>query len=357
MNNLSQDIVILRVRNNSDVGQVARKAQQLAKEIGFSDVAQEEIKITANELASNLIVHNAVEGNIFLYPLYRYDESGIAVVSSDQGPGIASISSAMADHRSTAGSMGCGLGAVKRLMDEFDIVSTPAEGNKHRADYVNYNGGTLIVSRKWCNSVVHKPRQKNTFQWGAVSRPLPGYKENGDAYYIKETDTDIFAVVIDGLGHGHEAEEASQMALSVIKEKETMPFEQLFPYLHETLMGTRGVALTAISLDKIKRSFTHSAVGNVESRLFPNQTNSPLTRSGVLGHGKLPPLRIRSYPWPDNGMLIIHTDGITSRWGHLTETDALKHHPLLVSHFLLHNYERPRDDATVLVISEAGNYA
>ena len=356
MINLSQDIIILAVRNHSDIGLAARKAHQLAKEIGFPDVAQEEIKITVTELASNLIVHKAVEGTIFLYPIHRCDDSGIAVVASDQGPGMASISSAMSDHSSTAGSMGCGLGAVKRLMDEFDIVSTPVEGSQHRADYASYKGGTLVVGRKWCNGHLNKSEKKNTFQWGAISRPLPGYEENGDAFYITETNTDIFAVVIDALGHGPEAEEAAEAALSCLKANAAMSFDYLFPHLHEMLRTTRGVALTAVSLDKISRTFTHAAVGNVESRLFPNQTNSPLTRAGVLGHGQLPPLRIHTYPWPDNGTLIIHSDGISGRWGHLPETDTFKHHPLLVSHLLLNNYERPRDDASVLVISEVNNY-
>jgi len=356
VSNLSQDIVIQPVRQNSDIGQVARRARQLAEELGFSEVAQEEIKITANELASNLVVHGAVEGNIFLYPIHRCGETGIALVSTDQGPGIKSVSLAMADHRSTAGSMGCGLGAVKRLMDEFDIVSTPAEEAQHKTGYVGYKGGTIVASCKWCREDSNVLLQKNSLQWGAVCRPLPGYKENGDAYYIKETETQLFAVVIDALGHGPEAEHANQVALAFIKENETMPFDDLFHNLHEVLRPTRGIALTAISLDKTKRSFIHSAVGNVESRLFPNQTNTPVTRSGVVGHGAMPHLRVRSYPWPTNGMLIIHTDGVSSRWGHLPETEIVKHHPLLMSHFLLHNYERVRDDATVLVISETGCY-
>jgi anti-sigma regulatory factor (Ser/Thr protein kinase) len=352
--NLSQDIVIHPVRQNSDIGQVVRKVQQLAEKTGFTEITMEEIKITVNELASNLVVHGAVEGNIFIYPIYRCGESGIALVSSDQGPGIASISSVMADHHSTAGSMGCGLGAIKRLMDEFDIISTPAEDNKNRTDYNCYKGGTIITGRKWCNKNTNKILCEKKFQWGAVSRALPGFKENGDAYYIKETDSRIFAVVIDALGHGPEAEQASLVALSAIRENDEMAFEKLFPYLHNILNPTRGVALTAISLDKVNHSFVHCAVGNVETRLFPNQTNSPVTRSGILGHGNLPSLRIRSYPWPADGTLIIHSDGISGRWGQLPETDVFKHHPLLVSHFLLRNYERPRDDATVLVISEAG---
>jgi serine/threonine-protein kinase RsbT len=58
------------------------------------------------------------------------------VVARDHGPGIADIEQAMRDGYSTGNSLGLGLPGAKRLMDDFEIVSTAAEG-------------TTVTMRKW----------------------------------------------------------------------------------------------------------------------------------------------------------------------------------------------------------------
>lgn len=50
------------------------------------------------------------------------------VVARDKGPGIASIEQALRDGYSTSGSLGLGLPGMRRLVDEFEIVSEFGEG-------------------------------------------------------------------------------------------------------------------------------------------------------------------------------------------------------------------------------------
>jgi serine/threonine-protein kinase RsbT len=52
----------------------------------------------------------------------------ICIVASDSGPGIDDLAQALRDGYSSSGGLGLGLPGVKRLMDEFDIVSTPGAG-------------------------------------------------------------------------------------------------------------------------------------------------------------------------------------------------------------------------------------
>ena len=54
----------------------------------------------------------------------------------DKGPGIANISLAMQDGFSTSGGLGLGLPGVKRLMDEFHLVS-------------NARNRTKVTIKKW----------------------------------------------------------------------------------------------------------------------------------------------------------------------------------------------------------------
>ena len=55
---------------------------------------------------------------------------------ANEGPGIADVGLAMTDHYSSGGTLGIGLPGVRRMMDEFEIVSEP-------------NQGTSITIRKW----------------------------------------------------------------------------------------------------------------------------------------------------------------------------------------------------------------
>ena len=61
---------------------------------------------------------------------------GIQLVAYDEGPGILDIPQALRDGFSTSGSLGLGLPGVKRLMDEFEIVSAETSG-------------TIVTAKKW----------------------------------------------------------------------------------------------------------------------------------------------------------------------------------------------------------------
>jgi serine/threonine-protein kinase RsbT len=53
---------------------------------------------------------------------------GILVIAHDRGPGIANVECALEVGFSTSGSLGLGLPGVRRLMDEFEIVSRQGSG-------------------------------------------------------------------------------------------------------------------------------------------------------------------------------------------------------------------------------------
>jgi serine/threonine-protein kinase RsbT len=55
-------------------------------------------------------------------------KSGIVVIARDTGPGIADVERALEAGYSTSGSLGLGLPGVRRIMDEFDIVSGVGQG-------------------------------------------------------------------------------------------------------------------------------------------------------------------------------------------------------------------------------------
>lgn len=94
---------------------------------GMTETKAVALATAVSEIARNIVVH-AGRGQLSFHPVTDGSRSGIVVVASDEGPGIADIEQAMRDGYSTKGSLGLGLSGAKRLVDEFDIVSAPGAG-------------------------------------------------------------------------------------------------------------------------------------------------------------------------------------------------------------------------------------
>jgi len=107
----------------------------MATELGFSTGDATLIATAISELARNIVSY-ARKGQITLKMVNGLNRQGIAVIASDDGPGIADIRQALRDGFSTSGSLGLGLPGVRRLMDEFEITSQPGRG-------------TIVAVKKW----------------------------------------------------------------------------------------------------------------------------------------------------------------------------------------------------------------
>jgi serine/threonine-protein kinase RsbT len=138
---------MLAVRGATDPQCCQRAARRFALALGFPPEEASAVAIAVTELATNIVEH-AGQG---LVRLCRVDAPpGIEVVATDLGPGIADVALALQDgfsrgrFRSQAllegagvpPSLGCGLGAVKRLTDVCEIESRPG-------------AGTTVTARKW----------------------------------------------------------------------------------------------------------------------------------------------------------------------------------------------------------------
>lgn len=123
------------IEREEDIVTARQKGRQLAASQGFSSTEQVLIATAISEIARNIVVY-AKLGEITLIEIENERRKGIMVVARDEGPGIANPELAMRDGFSTANSLGMGLPGAKRLMDEFELYSTPGVG-------------TTITMRKW----------------------------------------------------------------------------------------------------------------------------------------------------------------------------------------------------------------
>ena len=119
--------VRVQIGSDGDIIIAREKGRALAAELGFSSTDVVRIATAISELARNVLSY-AARGEIRLEALNNRNQRGIAIIASDQGPGIADVEEAMQDAFSTSGGLGLGLPGVRRLVDEFTIESTVGHG-------------------------------------------------------------------------------------------------------------------------------------------------------------------------------------------------------------------------------------
>lgn len=334
---MAAETVTLEVRHTSDVSVARRQVKALATTLGFDSIAMEEIALAVSELASNLVKH-ATGGTLTLTAVAAREQTGIQLESRDQGPGIANVEEALADGFSTTGSLGCGLGAVNRLMDELDIQSRPGQG-------------TRIVCRRWLRRTEWAVRQC-PLAFGAASRPHPGADVNGDAFVIKRWGTSALVAVIDGLGHGVFAHRAAQTARQYVENHYDRPLTEIFRGVGRSCRSTRGVVMALARFDWADVRMTFASIGNIEARVFG--TPQPLrlvVRRGVLG-GSAPNAVVSEHPWQPQYILVLHSDGMTSHWQWRDFPDLDQEPASRIAQRLLLRLAKPEDDATVLVVRD-----
>ena len=113
----------------SDIDVVAarRGVRDWATELGLTVLDLTKVVTAASELARNAVVHGG-GGVMCLQVVRQGDRQGLRVSFKDRGPGIAEIDLAMQDGYTSGNGMGIGLPGARRLVNEFDLTSTPSEG-------------------------------------------------------------------------------------------------------------------------------------------------------------------------------------------------------------------------------------
>src|ERR1041384_486497 len=295
-----REIQSIEVRDEAQVGAARRAGHGVAHELGFTERELGEVDIVVQEIGKNA-VGSATRGGWLPFARALGAEPGIEIFYWDKGPGIYDLDRAVRDGVSTSGGLGTGLGAIRRLLDEFDLYSTVrATGAlKSLAPARRTTYGTAILGRKWVaatrlSSGAHAATTRSIGVW---SRPHPDEIYNGDAYLVRRRGRQLLCAVVDGLGHGRGAHEASRVALEVLNDWRGEPLDELLQAAHEALRATRGAVLGAVVVDRGAEAFHYAGVGNIEVRVFDAPEHArPISTNGTLG-ARFERARVWSYKW------------------------------------------------------------
>jgi serine/threonine-protein kinase RsbT len=117
------------LRTEEDIVASRQKVRALTQQLKFSLVDQTKMITAASELSRNTVVHG--RGGIMRWELLQEGvRNGLRLHFEDEGPGIADTKLALTDGWSTGTGMGLGLPGSKRLVQEFELASTPGRGTR-----------------------------------------------------------------------------------------------------------------------------------------------------------------------------------------------------------------------------------
>jgi anti-sigma regulatory factor (Ser/Thr protein kinase) len=329
--------MLMAVAERSGVAEARRLASKTAALQGLCESHIGRIAIVATELATNLVKH-AGGGEIAIGPFDDSEGKGLEILALDKGPGISDVQKALADGYSTAGSAGTGLGAAHRAANVFAISTRPGHG-------------TAIMARiRKSEDQTHRSRHCII---SGLCVPYPGEVVCDDGWAVEApVDETLLVLLADGVGHGPEAHRAAMRAIEIFREKAKVAPEEVLQRIHGALGGTRGAAVAVARLEPEGNggNVNFVGIGNISATLIDGMdVRRMISVDGTVGHVAR---RIRAfkYPYWDTPTVILHSDGLRSRWD-LSEYPGLTGaHPSLIAGVLYRDFRRDRDDASIVVV-------
>ncbi|AJK45939.1 ATP-binding SpoIIE family protein phosphatase [Burkholderia plantarii] len=361
------------ISDPSGVAFARRGANEIARRClpGETDLGR--VALIVTEAATNILKH-AKHGELLVRELpTRGPPSGLSpagggveLIALDNGPGILDVRAAFEDGYSNTGTPGTGLGAMRRLSDELAVYSQPGLGTVVRA----------VVHARGVGSGGAVAAEVPDLDIGGVCVPYPGETVSGDAWGIEVDGAGLVVTVADGLGHGPDAHVAATCAIDIAHRNPGFAPRRLMHAMHDALHATRGAAVAITRLDPARTGLSFSSVGNVAASLWgggrplampwpvgrptPDDAGSRgereswqlASRNGIVGHAMRDAQEIAAR-WQDGTMLILHSDGIGTRWD-LAAYPGLRLQPAaVIAAVLYRDFSRRRDDATVVVVKAA----
>ncbi|CAM3550865.1 SpoIIE family protein phosphatase [Flavobacterium chungbukense] len=327
---------VYRIDDRSLIPFIKREIHNLALHLGFTPHRAAETDIIIAELTSNLIKY-AGGGDL----LYRSNHNGncneIEIYCLDKGVGIENTARIMNDGYSTSSTLGQGIGAIKRLSNDFQIYSMKGWGT---VQYI-----------KICDkSEISIPSSVTGLDLSALSVNYPGERLCGDGYHVKYLRNGFQIFTGDGLGHGMHAHEAVQQSIRAFKQCTEKNPAAVLRYVHEHVKKSRGLVATVACVDYETESWNICGIGNINTRIYNGLENKTYTAyNGIVGHNIPRTLNSTSIPYQKHQIIVMHSDGLRTRWNLSDLSSIIKQSPGIIASALYKDNVRGTDDATILV--------
>lgn len=182
-------------------------------------------------------------------------------------------------------------------------------------------------------------------QIGAASRPASGQDVCGDVCAVVPCAEGTLVCLADGLGHGPDARAAAEVACGYARARPDEPLQTMLRGMSAALGGLRGAAVSLLVLQPAAGRALFAGVGNVELRAVARERITPPTTPGIVGQ-RLRPVRVWEYALAEGDLLVLFSDGISSRF-ELADLADLE--PQALAEAILARQHKTHDDACCVV--------
>jgi hypothetical protein len=188
-------------------------------------------------------------------------------------------------------------------------------------------------------------------KFGVSQHSLMNDPACGDVWSLAMHDTQLSALVIDGLGHGAEAEHAARAGEHVFAQAPFSNGTAILDDMHHAMKGTRGGAIAIAQFDAGRDVFRFLGIGNIGATVIGSERSH-----GLASHPGIVGLQFRKaqafeHVNASGSLLVMYSDGLQSRWNLRDYPGLAYRHPAVIAALLHRDYCRGRDDVTVLVVA------
>lgn len=191
---------------------------------------------------------------------------------------------------------------------------------------------------------------------GVAGLAHEGQGRSGDLAVFAPYSRGGLVAVIDGLGHGDAAADASEAAAAIVESHADEAPQRLLERCHQELRRMRGAVMTLAWFDLHARTMTWAGVGNVEARFVPaaaalgDRYNSPVLLGGVVGYN-LPQVRTGTVALAPGDAVVLATDGVAADYGVSLEPGVPAQE---LAERVLARHGKGNDDALAVVVRYLG---
>lgn len=321
----------LEITYRSDVAAARQQARTVALQAGLSAERAEDVAIVATELATNMVKY-ATAGLFMAQAMPQPEGTTVALIASDSGPGIANLDRMRNDRVSGGKGAGIGIGAIERLSDRAEVVTTPEHGTIWACSFdskdVKRSQDIDVAGLRMC----HPTETVCGDDWGTV-----GHRGG------------VRIVLADGMGHGKAAAEAGTVMVEEALRRPILSPKKRLSEMTDALRNTRGGVISVLDLQPDAQRVDHGNLGNISSfRLRRGEYKRFGMRDGYIG-STTSRLMEESFDMEPGDVFVMHSDGLRSLRPDLAQRLFGKS-ALMVAALLLSQREMiRRDDVSVAV--------
>jgi anti-sigma regulatory factor (Ser/Thr protein kinase) len=331
----SPHLIQKKISTENQAYNFSHQVKAIAYDLGFNSFKASQISLGVSEISINAIRY---ANNAWASVRLTKNKKGIRVQIKDTGPGIEDITEAMKPGISSRNSLGLGLSAAKRSVDEMQIKSNRNGTNITLTNYLPIDNGHINV--------------------GSISFPEIGKYFNRDSILIKEYHGEsLFIALVDCHAEEKDVNNITSFIKSYLEDNYKLPLKKLLHSCYSSLksqyfsnqadikmINTEIIDLSILRITPNKISSISSQ--NISIIPYSNPIHQPIEQKLVDNENK---------QWTrtedkrtDIFCLLMHSDGIKNvdiidEELHLLS--AQKHAEKLYNRHAINN-----NDATIIVI-------